>query len=148
MASSLTPTTFNITITEEQVIRNSIIKHEVTHKIENISNIDHRILTCPADTFTDLIKLDPTNPGAGTFPTGSLQYVRITNLDTIHNVAVILSGSQGDFTQEITPQNTLFLSSPHITSSNFNGVLDDILTLIQVYPISSSVDIEYTVINS
>ena len=29
MASTLTPTSFNITITEEQIVRNSIVKYEV-----------------------------------------------------------------------------------------------------------------------
>lgn len=148
MASSLTPTNFNIKITEEQVVRNSIIKHEVVHLIKNITNVDHRILTCPADALTDIIKIDYPNPGAGTFISSSLEYVRITNLDTQTPIALIISSSNGDFTQEITPQNTLMLSSINVTSSNFNGILDETITSIQVYPVSSSVDIEYTVVNS
>jgi hypothetical protein len=148
MSSSLIPTDFNIKVTEEQVVRNSIIKHEVTHTISNVKNIDHRILTCPENTFTDLIQIDPTNIGAGKFTSGSLEYVRITNLDTVNNISIIFSGSQGNFTQEVSPQNSIFLSSPHITSSNFNGVLSDTLTSIQAYPLSASIDLEYTVVNS
>ena len=77
MASTLTPTSFNVTITEEQIVRNSIVKHEVRHVIDNITNVDHRILTCPKDIQTDLFNVDGPNPGAGTFPSSSLKYARI-----------------------------------------------------------------------
>jgi hypothetical protein len=150
MASSLTPTTFNITVTEERIVRNSIIKHEVIHSIANITNVDHRILTCPADIATDIIKTTPPSPGAGTFVSSSIEYIRVTNLDTQYSAALILSGSNGDFTLEIKPKSTMLLSS---INSSFDfptntGILDDTIKLIQVHPISSSIDIEYTVVNS
>ena len=63
MASTLTPTSFNVTITEEQIVRNSIVKHEVRHVIDNITNVDHRILTCPKDTSTDLFNVDGLTQG-------------------------------------------------------------------------------------
>jgi len=47
MASTLTPSTFKIKITEEQVVRNNVIKNEVVHSIQNVTNVDHRIVTCP-----------------------------------------------------------------------------------------------------
>ncbi len=148
MASTLTATSFNIKITEEQVVRNSVIKNEVTHTIENVTNVDHRIVTCPNTTSIDLFNLNGTNPGAGTFPSSSLQYARITNLDDTYSVAVIVSGSQGTFTQELTPTDSLFLASSNITSSNFNGSFGDDIEVVQIYAISSSVDIEYTLVNS
>jgi hypothetical protein len=148
MASTLTATSFNIKITEEQVVRNSVIKNEVTHIIENVTNVDHRIVTCPNTTSIDLFNLNGTNPGAGTFPSSSLQYARITNLDDTYSVAVIVSGSQGTFTQELTPTDSLFLASSNITSSNFNGSFGDDIEVVQIYAISSSVDIEYTLVNS
>jgi hypothetical protein len=148
MASTLTATSFNIKITEEQVVRNSVIKNEVTHIIENVTNVDHRIVTCPNTTSIDLFNLNGPNPGAGTFPSSSLQYARITNLDDTYSVAVIVSGSQGTFTQELTPTDSLFLASSNITSSNFNGSFGDDIEVVQIYAISSSVDIEYTLVNS
>jgi hypothetical protein len=148
MASTLTPTSFKIKITEEQVVRNSVIKNEVTHTISNVTNVDHRILTCPNTTSIDLFNLNGTNPGAGTFPSSSLQYIRITNLDDTYNAAIIVSGSQGSFTQKLTPTDSLFFVSSQITSSNFNGSFGDDIEAIKVYAISSSLDIEYTLINS
>ncbi len=150
MASSLTPTTFNITITEERVVRNNVIKHEVIHSIENITNVDHRILTCPGDVSTDIIKTTPPSPGAGTFVSSSIEYIRVTNLDTQYSAALILSGSSGDFTHEVKPKSTILLSSVN-SSLDFltnGGVFNDTIELIQVHPISSSIDIEYTVVNS
>jgi hypothetical protein len=148
MASTLTPTSFKIKIIEEQVVRNSIIKNEVTHTITNVTNVDHRILTCPNTTSIDLFNLNGVNPGAGTFPSSSLQYVRITNLDDTYSAAITISGSQGNFTQELTPTDSLFFVSSKITSSNFNGNFGDNIEAIKIYAISSSLDIEYTLINS
>lgn len=148
MASTLSPTSFKIKIIEEQVVRNSIIKNEVTHTILNVTNVDHRILTCPNTTSIDLFNLNGINPGAGTFPSSSLQYVRITNLDDTYSAAITISGSQGNFTQELTPTDSLFFVSSKITSSNFNGNFGDNIKAIKIYAISSSLDIEYTLINS
>ena len=148
MASTLPPTSFNIKIREEQKVRNSVIVNEVKHVIENVTNVDHRIVTCPNTTSIDLIKLNGTDPGAGTFPSSSLEYARITNLDDTYSVAVIVSGSQDTFTQELTPTNSMFVLSSNVTSSNFNGSFGDDIETIQIYAISGSVDIEYTLVNS
>ena len=148
MASTLTATSFKIKITEEQVVRNSVIKNEVTHTILDVTNVDHRIVTCPNTTSIDLFNLNGPNPGAGTFPSSSLQYARITNLDDTYSVAVIISGSQGNFTQELTPTDSMFIVSSNITSSNFNGSFGEDIEAVKIYAISSSIDIEYTLVNS
>lgn len=148
MASTLTPTTFKITITEEQIVRNNIIKNEIIHSINNVTNVDHRVLTCPTTTSVDLFNVNGVTPGAGTFPSSSLQYVRITNLDDTNNIAITVSGSQGAFTQKLTPLNTLFIASSQITSSNFNGTFGDNIESVVAYAISGSVDVEYILINA
>ena len=148
MASTLTATSFKIKITEEQVVRNSVIKNEVTHTILDVTNVDHRIVTCPNTTSIDLFNLNGLNPGAGTFPSSSLQYARITNLDDTYSAAVIISGSQGNFTQELTPTDSMFIVSSNITSSNFNGSFGEDIEAVKIYAISSSIDIEYTLVNS
>jgi|TARA_R110000772_G_scaffold139129_3_gene248252 hypothetical protein len=148
MASTLTATSFKIKITEEQVVRNSVIKNEVTHTISDVTNVDHRIVTCPNTTSIDLFNLNGPNPGAGTFPSSSLQYARITNLDDTYSAAVIISGSQGNFTQELTPTDSMFIVSSNITSSNFNGSFGEDIEAVKIYAISSSIDIEYTLVNS
>ena len=148
MASTLTPTIFKIQIIEEQVIRNNVLKNEITHTINNVTNVDRRIVTCPQTTSIDLINFSAVNPGAGTFPSSSIQYVRLTNLDNNNSLAVTFSGSQGEFTQEVTPTNTIFVTSPQITSSNFNGSFGDNIESILVYALDSNIDVEFTIINA
>ena len=147
MASTLTPTSFNITITEEQIVRNSIVKHEVRQTISNVTNVDHRILTCPQTTSIDLFNINGINPGAGTFPSSSLQYVRITNLDNSFSVAITTSGSVSSFTQELTPTSSMFIASSNITSSNFNGSFGEDILSVVAYAVSGSADVEYTLVN-
>jgi hypothetical protein len=148
MASTITHTTFKIQIIEEQIVRNSVNKNELTYTIPNVSNVDHRILTCPATTSVDLFNLNGVNPGAGVFPSSSLKYARITNLDDTYSAAVIVSGSQGTFTQQLTPTGSVFVVSSQITSSNFDGSFGDNIESVQIYAISGSVDIEYILINA
>ena len=148
MASTLNPTTFKVKITEEQIVRTNVIKNEVTYTIGNVTNIDHRVLTCPSTTSVDLFNVNGPIPGAGTFPSSSLKYVRITNLDDTYNVAITISGSQGTFTQELTPTSSMFIVSSNITSSNFSGTFGDDIKSIKIYAISGSANIEYTLINS
>jgi len=148
MASTLTPTSFNITITEEQIVRNNIVKHEVTQTIGNITNVDHRVLTCPVSTSIDIFNVNGSNPGAGTFPSSSLKYARITNLDNTYNVGVTVSGSQGKFVQNLTPTSSMFLVSSEIAFENFSGSFNDDVAYVQVYAISGNVDVEYTLVNA
>ena len=148
MASTLNPTTFKVKIKQEHIVRSNVIKNEVTYTIENVTNVDHRILTCPSTTSVDLFNTNGLTPGAGTFPSSSLKYVRITNLDDTYNVAITISGSQGDFTQELTPTTSMFIVSSNITSSNFSGSFGDNIEFVKAYAMSSSVDLEYTLINA
>jgi hypothetical protein len=148
MASTLTPTTFKIRIIEEQSVRNNLIKNEIIQNITNVSNIDHRFLTCPPSTSVNLINVNGPTPGAGTFPSSSLQYIRITNLDDTNSIAITISGSQGTFTQKLIAASTTFFSSADVTSSKFNGTFGDTIQTISAYAASSSVDIEYILINA
>ena len=148
MASTLTPTTFRVKIIEEQVVRNSTIKNEVTYDINGVTNVDHRIVTCPNTTSIDLFALNGINPGAGTFPSGSLSYARITNLDDVYSVAITISSSNSAYTQKLPPTSSVFIVSSNTTSSQFNGSFGETIEYIKAYSISGSIDIEYTIINS
>ena len=148
MASTLTPTTFKVRIIEEQSVKNNVIKNEIIYTVSNVTNVDRRVLTCPQTTSVDLFNINGPTPGAGTFPSSSLKYVRITNLDDTYSIAITTSGSQGYFTQELTPTASIFIVSSNITSSNFNGTFGDNISSVKAYALSGSADIEYTLINS
>ena len=148
MSTTLTPTTFRVTISEEQIVKNKTIQNDSVYSILNVTNVDRRILTCPQTTSIDLFNLNGSNPGAGTFPSSSLKYARITNLDNTNNIALTISGSTTSFTQEVLPQSSIFVISSNVTSSNFNGTFGDDINFIQAYAISGSIDVEYTLVNS
>ena len=148
MSTTLTPSTFRVTILEEQIVKNKTIQNDSVYSISNVTNVDRRILTCPQTTSINLFNLDGPNPGAGTFPSSSLKYVRITNLDNTNNIALTISGSTTSFTQEVLPQSSIFVISSNVTSSKFNGTFGDDINYIQAYAISGSIDVEYTLVNS
>ena len=148
MSTTLTPTTFRVTISEEQIVKNKTIQNDSVYSISNVTNVDRRTLTCPQTTSITLFNLSGTNPGAGTFPSSSLKYARITNLDNTNKIALTISGSKTSFTQEVLPQSSIFVISSNVTSSNFNGTFGDDINYIQAYAISGSIDVEYTLGNS
>ena len=148
MSTTLTPSTFKVTISEEQIVKNKTIQNDSIYSISNVTNVDRRILTCPQTTSINLFNLNGPNPGAGTFPSSSLKYARITNLDNTNNIALTISGSTTSFTQEVLPQSSIFVISSNVTSSKFNGTFGDDINFIQAYAISGSIDVEYTLVNS
>jgi hypothetical protein len=66
MSSTLTPSTFKVTISEEQIVKNNTIQNDSVYSISNVTNVDRRIVTIPSHILTPLFNLDNSNPGAGT----------------------------------------------------------------------------------
>jgi len=150
MASTLTPSTFNVTIIEEQVVKSNIIKNQTTLTVDSVTNVDRRTVTCPTGSFVTLFSLNGSTPGAGTFPSSSLKYARISNLDNSNNLAITVSGSQGRMTQEVTPKSTILIASSNITSSIGlnNGSLNDDIQFVQALAVGGNIDVDYTIVNS
>ena len=88
MASILTPSAFQIKIKEEHVVKGIKTTNETFFTLGNITNVDRRIVTIPAQTPIDLFNVNGVRPSAGTFPSSSMKYARITNLDTTSSLAV------------------------------------------------------------
>ena len=95
MASTLKPTVFSIKIKETHVVSGIRTEIDNFYRIDNVTNYDRRIVTCPNTTSIDLINVNGVNPGAGTFPSSSLKYGRITNLDDTYSLAVNFTSSAG-----------------------------------------------------
>ena len=148
MASTLTPSTFNVTIIEEQVVKSNTIKNQTTFAIDSVTNVDRRTVTCPSATSVTLFELDGSTPGAGTFPSSSLKYARISNLDDTNNLAVTVSGSQGRMSQEVTPKSTVIIASSNITSSIFSGTFGDDIEFVKAFAVGGAIDVDYTIVNS
>jgi hypothetical protein len=150
MASTLTPSTFQVKIKEEHVIKNVRTINETFYRIGNVTNVDRRIVTCPETTSINLVDFNGLNPGAGTFPSSSVRYARITNLDNSQSLAVTFENSDGVYwTQDLTPTSSLMWASSAVTGSQFDGGFSgSALTSVDVFAISSSIDVEYVLVNA
>lgn len=157
MASTINPTTFTITIQEEQIIKGVKQINTTKYSIPSVVNIDNRIVTCPNTTSVSLFTVNTasSNPGAGLFPSSSLKYVRISNLDDTHSIYLTVSGSKGTFTQIVKASSTIMLSGAQITASNgyaFSSsnysTLDDNINTVFAYASGSNVNVEYVLINA
>ena len=49
---------------------------------------------------------------------------------------------------ECTPTSSLIFSSPNVTGSAFDGTFGQDIEFITVYSLSSSIDVEYVVVNA
>lgn len=115
MASILTPSSFQIKIKEEHVVKGIKTTNETFNTLSNITNVDRRIVTIPASTSIDLINVNGVNPSAGTFPSSSMKYARITNLDTESSLAV-------SFTSSKSPDGQGIVGKDLISSYSSGGV--------------------------
>ena len=150
MASTLTPSTFQVKIKEEHVIKNVRTINETFYRIGNVTNVDRRIVTCPETTSINLVDFNGLNPGAGTFPSSSVRYARITNLDNSQSLAVTFENSNGDYwTQNLTPTASLMWASSEVTGSQFDGGFSgSALVSVDVFAVSASIDVEYVLVNA
>ena len=150
MASTLQPSTFQVKIKEEHVIKNVRTINETFYRVGNVTNVDRRIVTCPETTSINLVDFNGLSPGAGTFPSSSIKYARITNLDNSQSLAVTFENSNGDYwTQNLTPTASLMWASSEVTGSQFDGGFSgSALVSVDVFAVSASIDVEYVLVNA
>jgi len=154
MASTATPSTFQVRIKEDHVINGIRTVNENYYKIPKVTNYDRRIVTCPNTTSVDLINTNGPVPGPALFPSSSVAYGRITNLDDKFRLAVSFTSSEGSNAQrshwsmECLPTSSIMFSSPSCSGSDFIGSFDQDIEFISVYAISSSIDVEYVLVNA
>ena len=96
MASTVTPSEFKVFIKEDHVINGIRTVNENLYRIPNVTNYDRRIVTVPADTNVDLINTNGLIPGPALFPSYSIAYGRITNMDDTNRLAVTFTSSNGE----------------------------------------------------
>lgn len=154
MASTVSPTTFKVTIREEQTIKGISSVNKVEYSIPSVKQVDRRLVTCFQTTSIDLFDIDNTLPGAGQFVSSSLKYVRVTNLDDTNPIALTFSGSEGSFTQNVTANTSYVFANSSITASNAdvfdstNYLFSDGINTVKAFASGSDIDVEYTIVNS
>jgi hypothetical protein len=84
--------TFTSQIFEILTLNGDNVGSSVTQTINGINYVDNRILSVPTGSVTTLFSMDSV-PGAGTFVTSSVQYIRVTNNSTVTPVKLIVEST-------------------------------------------------------
>ena len=133
--------TFTSQIFEILNLNGDNVGSSVTNTINNINYVDNRSLSVPSGSVTTLFSMD-ANPGAGTFVTSSVQYVRVTNNSTSTPIKLIISSSNEAMSYLISTGSSYMLSTSKMTGSTSGLTFDDIKS-VKVEPSSTSANIEY-----
>jgi hypothetical protein len=142
--------TFTSQIFEILTLNGDNVGSSVTQTINNINYVDNRILSVPTGSITTLFSMDSV-PGAGTFVTSSIQYVRITNNSTVTPIKLIVSSSTEAMSYLIATGSSYMISTSKMTgsvsvsTSSFN--FSDIQS-VKVQPSSSAASIEYYIVTT
>jgi hypothetical protein len=138
--------TFTSQIFEILTLNGDNVGSSVTQTINNINYVDNRILSVPTGSVTTLFSLDSV-PGAGTFVTSSIQYVRVTNNSSVAPVKLIVSSSTEAMSYLIATGSSYMISTSKMTGSTSGLVFDDIKS-VKVQPSGSAASIEYYIITT
>jgi hypothetical protein len=137
--------TFTSQIFEILTLNGDNVGSSVTNTINDINFVDNRILSIPTGSITTLFSMDSV-PGAGTFVTSSIKYVRVTNNSTLFPVKLIVSSSTEAMSYLISAGSSYMISTSKMTgsvsvsTSSFN--FSDIQS-VKAQPSGSAASIEY-----
>jgi hypothetical protein len=138
--------TFTSQIFEILTLNGDNVGSSVTQTINNINYVDNRILSVPTGSVTTLFSMDSV-PGAGTFVTSSIQYVRVTNNSTVTPIKLIISSSTEAMSYLIATGSSYMLSTSKMTGSTSGLAFNDIQS-VKVQPSSSAASVEYYIITT
>ena len=138
--------TFTSQIFEILTLNGDNVGSSVTQTINNVNYVDNRILSVPTGSVTTLFSMDSI-PGAGTFVTSSIQYVRVTNNSTISPVKLIVSSSTEAMSYLIATGSSYMISTSKMTGSTSGLTFNDIQS-VKVQPSSSAASIEYYIVTT
>jgi hypothetical protein len=138
--------TFTSQIFEILTLNGDNVGSSVTQTINNINYVDNRILNVPTGSVTTIFNMDSV-PGAGTFVTSSVQYVRITNNSAVAPVKLIISSSTEAMSYLIATGSSYMMSTSKMTGSTSGLVFDDIKS-VKVQPSGSAASIEYYIVTT
>lgn len=138
--------TFTSQIFELLTLNGDNVGSSVTNTINNVNYVDNRIFSIPSGSVTTLFSMDSV-PGAGTFVTSSIQYIRVTNNSTTAPVKLIVSSSTEAMSYLIATGSSYMLSTSKITGSTGGLNFSDIKS-VKAEPSGSSASIEYYIVTT
>jgi len=113
-----------------------------TNTINGINYVDNRFMSVPSGSVTTIFSMDSV-PGAGTFVTSSVKYVRVTNTtNTNVPIKLIVSSSTEAMSYLISTGSSYMLSTSKMTGS-VSGVIFSDIKSVKVEPSGSTATLEY-----
>jgi hypothetical protein len=149
MASTVTPSTATITISEGLTLGSVDRGGSHTRTIENIAEADRRVMTVDSSNEIDLIELNSDN-GQGKFVRSSIKYIRITNLDNTNFLRVRFKKSGGATADvKVDAGATFMLSTGSMDADSTPGAFSAFVDIdnISAQADTADVDIEYVVLS-
>jgi hypothetical protein len=138
--------TFTSQIFEILTLNGDNVGSSVTNTINNVNYVDNRILSIPTGSVTTLFSMDSV-PGAGTFVTSSIQYIRVTNNSTTAPVKLIVSSSAEAMSYLIATGSSYMMSTSKMTGSTSGLNFSDVKS-VKAEPSGSSASIEYYIVTT
>ena len=133
--------TFTSQIFEILTLNGDNVGSSVTQTITGINYVDNRILSIPSGAVTTLFNMEAT-PGAGTFVTSSIRYVRVTNTSPTIPIKLIVSSSTEAMSYLIATGSSYMMSTSKMTGSTSGLSFGDVKS-VKVEPSGSSGSVEY-----
>ena len=133
--------TFTSQIFEILTLNGDNVGSSVTQTINGINYVDNRILSVPTGSVTTLFSMDSV-PGAGTFVTSSVQYIRVTNNSTVTPIKLIVSSSTEAMSYLIATGSSYMMSTSKMTGSESGFNFADIKS-VKLQPSGSVASVEY-----
>ena len=119
MATTITPSTLRVTITEEIRLNGEDIKSTNVLVIKNVVEASKRIVNVPTSEVV-ILAFAASNPAAGSFVEADVRYIRITNKDNTNHVALVFRSENAAECAHKLDAGQSFILAP----DNSGGVVD------------------------
>jgi hypothetical protein len=134
--------TFTSQIFEILTLNGDNVGSSVTQTINDINFVDNRILSVPTGSVTSLFLMDSV-PGAGTFVSSSIKYIRVTNLSVVNApIKLIVSSSTEAMSYLIATGSSYMLSTSKMTGS-VSGLDFSDIRAVKLQASGSAATVEY-----
>ena len=117
MATKIDDATLTITVNEDIKLNGHQLGSKVVQSISGINEASRRIFSVPTSE-TEILALS-SSAGAGTYVTGDIQYIRVSNMDDTNFVRLTFaSGSLNRYDMKLPANKTAMFTSPSISGSD------------------------------
>lgn len=147
MASTVTPSTATVTISEALTLGGVDRSGVHTRTITSVAEADRRVMTVSSSGEIDLIELNSNN-GQGKFVRASVKYIRITNLDDTNFIRVRFKKASAETADvKVDAGATFMLSTGSMDADTSAGAFSAFVDIdnISAQADTADVDVEYVV---